>query len=303
MPLKASDLPWWKWLLIAAIAIVVSGFIFVALIAGSDSPATKTFPILFPVLKEIPWLSVLVLLLGALVAFSCAIVGLIRLIKWANEDGIAPTPVGEKAAVIADKTETVRQLENKSRSMEQRLVSLETDHREINENLHELQSLSEQLKEKISSHSFELLDDEGRKRAQLVANDHPHLSFYDEKGVRRASLSLNEGGYPQLFLTNLHESFPSPSEGGNIRCRIALGFDDKGYPQLVMYDDPDPKVGSLDPSIRLKIWKAGRSKGAGLDLCVFGRHDTGRKGIDARVGATRCERESGPWASVKEKSM
>ena len=29
VPLRASDLPWWNWLLIAAIAAFVSGFIFV----------------------------------------------------------------------------------------------------------------------------------------------------------------------------------------------------------------------------------------------------------------------------------
>jgi hypothetical protein len=299
MPLKASDLPWWKWLLIAAIAALVSGFTFVALVATSNSPAVKTFPILFPILNENPLLSVIVMLLGTLVAASCTIVGIIRLIKWACEDEGVPAQKCEKAAVIADKGETVGRLENKTRSLEQRLVSLETGSRElneINENLHELQSRVEQLaetlepdtderKEKISSHSFELLDEEGRKRARLETSPdgQPRLALYDENGLSRASLSLTANGYPELFLTNLYASFPRPSEGGSNRCRVVLGFDDEGYPQLVMYDDPDPKVGGLDPSVKLNIWKAEHSKGASLSLHVYGRKGDGWKGIDARV--------------------
>ena len=86
MAFKASDLAWWKWLLIAAIAAVASGFTFIVLINQSDSPVAKTFPILFPLLNENTLLSVIVVLLGALAAASCTIVGIIRLIKWASED-------------------------------------------------------------------------------------------------------------------------------------------------------------------------------------------------------------------------
>lgn len=84
--MKASDLPWWEWLLVAVAAAFASGFSFVAVIADTDSPAGRLFPILFPMLKQTWWLSVTIILLGAVVAVSCAIIGIIRLIKWASLD-------------------------------------------------------------------------------------------------------------------------------------------------------------------------------------------------------------------------
>jgi hypothetical protein len=182
---------------------------------------------------------------------------------------------GEETFAFTSRSETskadtvgklIGRLENETSGLERRLVSLEACPRqleEIKENLHELQSRLEQLtdasgerNEKVSSHSFELLDDEGKARArlQISSEDQPHLAFYDGNGLSRASLSLMENGYPQLFLTNLYESSLSPSEGGSNRGRIVLGFDDEGYPQLLMYDDP--QASGFDPALNLAVQRA-----------------------------------------------
>jgi hypothetical protein len=55
VPLRASDLPWWNWLLIAAIAAFVSGFTFFALIAEGHSPPRKDIPNPFPNAKGDPF--------------------------------------------------------------------------------------------------------------------------------------------------------------------------------------------------------------------------------------------------------
>jgi len=140
---------------------------------------------------------------------------------------------------------------------------------------------SQERLEKISSRSFEILDDENRVRARVHLSDgQPRLVFYDQKGVLRAALGLADNDHPELVFSNLHESFPSPREGGKYRCQINLGFDEDGYPQFQMYDDPDPSFGSVDPALTLAIHKAEwegqenaryQSKEAGLFVRAYGR--------------------------------
>jgi len=155
-----------------------------------------------------------------------------------------------------------------TRTLEGRLAVVEAENRrleEINETLREVQSRIEELEreregnmrsEKVSSHCFELLDGNGRTRASLETSSHdqPRLAFYDGNGLAHAYISLGDNGYPELLLTNLHESSPSPSEGEKIRSRIVLGFDDEGYPQLLMYDDPE--VAGYDPALSLLVNRA-----------------------------------------------
>jgi hypothetical protein len=157
--------------------------------------------------------------------------------------------------------------------------------REVQSRVGKLESETGERSERASSRCFELEDEEGRVRARLGSSSEgqPRLVFYDRDGVSRASISLGGNSYPELFLTNLHEDFLSPGSGGKTRGRVVLGFDDEGYPQLLMYDDPDPKIGGLDPSVSLKIWKAEHSKGAGLSLRVFGQHDEKFEFFGARV--------------------
>jgi hypothetical protein len=174
---------------------------------------------------------------------------------------------GDETAVFTTRPEIheVQKLEemgDERRTLEGRPAGVET---EMGETLRELQFRIKELErereresdernEKISSHSFELLDKEGRKRAELEADDQPRLSLYDEKGVRRASLSLNEGGYPVLQLTNLDwNRISSIGEDGSSRGRIRIGFDDDGHPELLMHD---AEVGGLDPALVLAVRKA-----------------------------------------------
>jgi hypothetical protein len=191
---------------------------------------------------------------------------------------------GDEAAVFTpgserSKGETVRQLENETRGLDQRVVGVETGYRElreISENVHELQSRVEQLAEadereskernqKISSHSFELLDEEGNARARLQTSSggQPSLSLYDKAGECRAWFALNENDYPELFLTNLLNG--GPADGRN-HGRIFLGFPDDGYPQLEMYDS-DALDG--DPAASLSVHKIEGGREAGLFVQVW----------------------------------
>ncbi len=141
-------------------------------------------------------------------------------------------------------------------------MSKDRELHEIRQALHELQSRIGELEQqgnndvtsqKAVSHCFELLDETGRTRLRLeISPDgQPCLALLDGNGARRASLSLAGNGCAQLFLTNLHESFPPPSKGGNNRSQIFLGFDDKGCAQLQMHDDPE--ASGSDPALSLAI--------------------------------------------------
>jgi hypothetical protein len=166
------------------------------------------------------------------------------------------------------KNKTSEQLESETNNLERRFAALESSHRYLGETtVREVQSRIEQLErerereseernEKISSRSFELLDEEGKTRArlQISSDSQPYLAFYDGNGLSRASLSLNEGGYPVLQLTNLDwNRISSIGEDGSNRGRIRLGFDDDGYPELLMHD---AEVGGLDPALVLAVRKA-----------------------------------------------
>jgi hypothetical protein len=118
---------------------------------------------------------------------------------------------------------------------------------------------SDHTSDKVSSRCFELLDDEGKTRARLHCKSsfgsevsQPQLSLIDENGRMRGGLWLDDKGCPELHFTNLDNG-----DG----CRMHLGFDDEGYPQLLMYDKP--KDGGYDPALRLAVSRAEWVGGSG----------------------------------------
>jgi len=195
-----------------------------------------------------------------------------------------------------------RRIENLDLEFQSRVKQWEREHeRESDEN-----------NKKVSSRSFELLDEEGKTRARLDTSagmypEHqPRLLFYDGNGVSRASLSLDYRGYPELYLTNLDENrSPYIGRGGKSTCRIHLGFDDEGYPQLEMYDNFENAA--FEPAIKLGIQRAewigglgettfqNQSKSAGLGCVAWLGGKEEFRFFGARAVST-VESESGETA-------